>query len=291
MIDRLIRELEQGQNSDGGWGYNRGKSWTEPTCFALLALEACGGSGTVRSRTRQWLLANQLRDGGWGPEPSVPISTWVTSLALIALSGKAPGDYVEARAVRWVESQIGIQRMGLDGARKWLLGASSKTSYPQGWSFFPGTASWVMPTALSIVALSKAASFRGDPALADRVADGRRFLLSRRCQDGGWNQGGSFVRGEGAASYPETTGIGLLAFQGSSSTDLERPLAIAGDWLARTGSVEARSWIRIALYAHGRAPAQTVEANPRCWTNYDRSLFLLAEAAQSARNAFATGIA
>ena len=272
-------------------GVRRGQSWTEPTCFALLALRSCDGPASAQIKGRQWLLTSQRQDGGWAPEPSIPISTWVTSLAAIALNGNPPAGDPGARAVRWIKAQVGTQSSILNDLRKWFLGASRIKASPEGWSFYPGTASWVVPTVLAIVALSKSPEFRTNPSLANRVADGRRFLLSRRCADGGWSHGGSLARGEGSGSYPETTAMALLAFQGNAPADLGQPLALVEKWLANADSVEAESWIRIALSAHGCNPAQGSSlTHTRGRTNYDRSLQLLAEASRCGINEFATAL-
>ncbi len=90
-VEQLQRKLLDAQNSDGGWGYKAGSSWTEPTAFALLALESQPIKGTAYERGCAWIKHNQRRDGGWPPEPSVDTSTWVTSLVLLALIGSKSG--------------------------------------------------------------------------------------------------------------------------------------------------------------------------------------------------------
>jgi squalene cyclase len=71
----LQRKLLEAQNADGGWGYENGSSWTEPTALALLALEAQQIKGSVYERARAWLRSKQRIDGGWSPGPSVNTST------------------------------------------------------------------------------------------------------------------------------------------------------------------------------------------------------------------------
>src|SRR2546423_1767974 len=102
----LQRKLLEAQNADGGWGYQKGSSCTEPTTLALLALEAQQCKGSVYDRACAWLRTKQRLDGGWSPNPSVNTSTWVTSLVLLALPEMdlAAGNY--QLAVNWTVRQI-----------------------------------------------------------------------------------------------------------------------------------------------------------------------------------------
>src|SRR5882724_11633379 len=82
------------QNADGGWSYRPGGgSWTEPTCYALLALAAGGLAPEAAGRGARWLSAMRRADGGWPPREAVPESTWVTALVLLL-----PEEMVEAEA-------------------------------------------------------------------------------------------------------------------------------------------------------------------------------------------------
>jgi hypothetical protein len=74
------------QKSDGGWAYSTNSSWTEPTCYAIMALRSAGGPEPAIVRACDWLARRQRRDGGWSPGPGVEKSTHVTSLAILALS-------------------------------------------------------------------------------------------------------------------------------------------------------------------------------------------------------------
>src|SRR5262245_60354752 len=73
----LVAELIGAQNSDGGWPYRKGTSWTEPTVLAVLAL---GEKSPASARGIAWLRSRQKPDGGWPPQTGAEQTTWVTSL-------------------------------------------------------------------------------------------------------------------------------------------------------------------------------------------------------------------
>lgn len=280
--DQLQQRLLGAQNPDGGWAYHQGSSWTEVSAFALLALAAHRITGRAYDRARVWLLKTQRADGGWAPNPSIDTSTSVTSIAALALAYTNPDTPALTPGIEWILAQENGEIPLLDRLVFRLLGAAPPKA-PGGSPWFPGTAAWIAPTAMSVLALAWAAR-TGSPTatyynrvnLAIRRA--QRYILSRTCKDGGWNHGGSFVRSEAAESYPEMTGMALLALQDCFQLDLRRPLLRAEAFLSHPQSAEGLSWLQLALIRHGRT-LDVANAGVACRNNRDICLRLLALAA------------
>jgi hypothetical protein len=233
----------------------------------------------VRDKGLSWLRKAQRQDGGWPPQPAVDQSTWVTSLGILVLADFHETARLQA-ALAWLERQTGQESTFLARLRRILLGQQLEVGEgTHGWSWFPGTAAWVMPTAMSILALEKIAA----GAAVERIRMGREFLLARICRDGGWNHGSSRALGYEANSYAETTGVALLALHGAASPRLEAALAKAEEQLARCRSAQGQSWLRMGLMAHGRKPVAAPEPIVENGSVLDSALLLLAAAAEDRR--------
>lgn len=279
-----LKDLADRQNRDGGWGYHRGgSSWTEPTSYALLALASDGlaGGGGVR-RGLSWLASQQRADGGWAPRAGVEESTWVTAMALL-LPTELAGGADRNRGAAWLLAQTGRESGFVYRLRMRLLGVRTDTDQQfEGWPWYPGTAAWVAPTALSILAMEKLGRRSGDARLGERIAQGRAFLMARRCRDGGWNHGSTRALGYDSDSYPETTGVALLALHGSKAPGMMGAVAAAERHLAQCKSPEAASWLTLALLAQGRQPSQLELATHG--GTVELALAALAQAARNGRN-------
>jgi hypothetical protein len=284
------------QNADGGWSYRRGGSWAEPTCYALLALATNGAAyGAELRRGMDWLRRCQRSDGGLAPRESVQESTWLTALALLLPPGLEGIDRNKAES--WTIEQTGRESGWVNRLRLWMLGADSDNNFKfDGWAWYPGTAAWIGPTAISVLALEKLEKMKrgGDSAsLKKRIDQGRGFLLARRCRDGGWNHGSTQALGYDSDSYPETTGLALLALHGVSGPEIEQGIERGYYHLARSHSNEAASWLLLGLGAHiagererGRHSGFIRPNSPMHGGVMEIALAALADRAQSGPNPF-----
>jgi hypothetical protein len=281
-----VERLVQTQNRDGGWPYVRGASWTEPTVYAILALATAGEADAAR-RGLRWLSGIQRPDGGWPPQTGIDESTWVTALVAWIPPDRV-GEQAHRRAIHWLMGVTGEESSPVFRVREWLLGNPRQPEMESpGWPWVPGTAAWVAPTALAMLALQKEYGRHPDPRLQQRIDEGRQFLLLHMCREGGWNHGSVRALGYESRPYPETTGMALAALRGVRSPQLDSALGLAARFLGECRSADACNWLRLGLLAHNRLPAGYCPPTglaPR--TLVETSLDLLATAAIDKRAAF-----
>ena len=268
-----MTDWQNTQNRDGGWGYGRGASWTEPTVLVLLAQSVTQVERGSFEAGVNFLRSVQRRDGGFSPRADVEESTWVTSLALL-LPGDALGRDVRARGNEWLGAQTGRESGWNFRFHQWLEG--NKEEYPEGWPWFPGAAAWVIPTALGVLAFERVLKTNESKAVRERVRTGRAFLMNRICADGGWNHGSNKALGRDGDSYPETTGIALMALRGVAGT---AQMTAARKHLASCKTAEGSAWLRMGLAAQGEIA--TVAEAPAVRTVTDRALLALAAATRN----------
>jgi hypothetical protein len=248
----LAQILESHQLPTGGWSFTRSRQASiETTCLAGLALMAEEQASSAAAI--QFLLKSQLRDGSWPAFRGDSEGSWTTALAVCTLN--LSGDFAAARdkAVRWL-----VAERGREG--HWLWRWKFKTvdrnvkfdPDKYGWPWSPDTASWVIPTAFSVVALKQFTRCNRSDASEKRIRLGVQMLLDRACVDGGWNAGNSVVYGVPLMPHVEATAIALLALQGEARSSIIRASL---DWLKRRSatirSAESLAWCILGLFVYG----------------------------------------
>ena len=195
--------LLRAQNSDGGWGYHpESQSSVEPTAWAALALREGPKpeSPQALERAAKWLRQAQMADGAWRAAADQHPGCWVTALACLALSDqtKAPDETV-LKGLRWL-----LDTWPAEGStwsrllRQWhkKSGVVVRQNHAlRGWSWTPGTASWVEPTAYALILLRNIPDRFHPKGAVRRRQLGERMLYDRMCPGGGWNAGNPMVYG------------------------------------------------------------------------------------------------
>lgn len=231
-----VEFLLASQNTDGGWGYKPDKvSYVEPTSAVVLALSSDPTAKSAILRAQEFLKRLQHPDGGWGIGTIDPDSGWMTAWAVWALAGVQ--DNVAQLGADWLLTNSGIRitdTSEIAGIRTLLKIDPSVT----GWAWQPGDASWVFPTALALLALT-----RMRLASHPRVREGIAYLLDRAISGGGWNIGNPYmVTGELSPTTEETV-ISALALQVLGVK--HDAVKLASDWLSRR-QAQARTASEVA---------------------------------------------
>ena len=179
LVDRVVERLLSLQRSDGGWPYEPAQraAFTEPTCWAMLALHTAGR--TVPESAGSFLRSVQLSDGSFHSGTVNKEGNWATALAVLALTVVQGEPAAGQRGADWL--------LGFEG-RHWKKEPDSFFGHDtalRGWPWLTGCHSWIEPTCYAIYALERLG--RGDHA---RVAEAKSMILDRALPGGGWLGGG-----------------------------------------------------------------------------------------------------
>jgi hypothetical protein len=221
LVERVcLPYLKGAQNEDGGWGFQRGsQSRVEPTAWALLALSESvtdGAAADVIAPGLQCLLGAQLTDGSWPAAAGQGKGCWVTSLACLALISQAQFHENLGHGIRWLTNEQPGE------AGRWFrflrrLSRARRTvaqnDYYYGWSWTAGTASWVEPTAMALIALRNSPAVLLPAEVQRRIQLAEAMLYDRMSPGGGWNCGNPLIYGVPGEPQVCQTSWALLALR------------------------------------------------------------------------------
>jgi len=238
VTETLREELLRRQLADG-WGYRSdcGQAALEPTCLALLALRLQNiPAGTYGIEALQRL---QNPDGGWPAFNGDREACGLTGLAVLTLNTLGQPNGIEP-SIEWLLRSRGREAHWL---WKWKFRTTdTRVRFDPGkfgWPWQPDTASWVVPTAFSLLALKQSFPDCRSARVRDRIRLGVAMLFDRACPQGGWNAGNGVVYGVAMRPHLDATAIALLALRGERHNDLmARSLA----WLRDQAQVCAAPW-------------------------------------------------
>ena len=162
LQETLHRVLKVRQSLRGGWGFNAQQDALEPTCLAILALRHQSAAHAEKALIR--IAQMQHQDGSWPAfDGAGREGTWTTALAILSLLSVGRKGRSLQCAIEWLLSQRGREA---DWFWRWkfrMVDTSVRFNPAKyGWNWIPGTISWVIPTALSLIALRQSAEANRD---------------------------------------------------------------------------------------------------------------------------------
>ena len=267
-----LSRLLEARNEDGGWGFKvASRSRAEPTSWALLSLLNCGSAPVheeAASRAADFLGSMQLPDGSWPSSPGVPEGSWVTSLVCLALQDLNKFSENVSRGLNWLCSDLpGDSRLFRRLIRRLVVRdtvATQNDAY-YGWSWTPGTSSWVEPTSYALLLMQRIPAAALSDTARRRRRLGAAMLVDRMCPGGGWNCGNPMVYGAPGQPLVGPTVWALLALKDQA----EQPQVHESlNWLAENSKSILSPSLRLgslaltllALSAYGRLDTGLTEA-------------------------------
>ena len=251
LLREIQTEIEARSLSRGGWSTgNRGSPAIETTCYALMALG--GDQGRAYRKAIDVLVRTQNPDGSWSAfEGDDPEGCWTTALAAITLRLAQSRTTPIEKALRWLLNNNGREGHWL---WKWKFRTVDRAVQfnpdKYGWSWFPGTVSWVIPTAFSVIALRQLSPCCRTGQLTARIQLGTEMLCDRACPQGGWNAGNGTVFGAALTPHIDTTAIGLLALPRTAEPEVVQGLSWLRHACIECSSAYSLAWSVLAFSIH-----------------------------------------
>jgi hypothetical protein len=245
-LPQTIDFIKAGQNPDGGWGYRPGGTSTvEPSAFCAIALLA-GGEAEAAARGLAFLKSCQSASGAMGVFPGDSAGSWMAYAALLAYHAFG-ADSEEDRLIDWILKLEDASRRFAPADIKAIARTYKYDASIPGWPWTPGTTAWVEPTALFVIALTRA----GVAPTNARIIAGVRLIVDRRVPSGGWNFGNPFNKSHEFAATLLSTSIALIALSSAGYPE-DRPAVGAGfrfleRCLTEDASTVSLAWTLIAL--------------------------------------------
>jgi hypothetical protein len=281
IVERAwLSALLQSQNADGGWGFRKDAlSRTEPTAWASLAAQKIDAPepSEAANRGRDWLRRSQRGDGLWAQHSGMKGGSWVTAAACLALMNDSASEQALARGA------VGLCKLQ---PREKGIGWKFRTFFQSqrhiqqdfsvvGWSWTQGTVSWVIPTSLALILLTKLPAALRPKGTAERIAMAEAMLLDRACPGGGWNCGNPMVYGVAGEALHEPTAWALLALRHlGMKPDIERGLEWIEKTREKTHGAASLALARLTLEAYGRSPELMDEFDIRLESSWEETRFL-----------------
>jgi hypothetical protein len=226
-LGRATGALIAARHASGGWGWRaHDMPNTECTALAVMALRGMDlgsdGPDAVNGGV-VWLRARQLADGGWPLNDQVPMSSWTSALAVIALGGEASDDEQALRGAAWLLGQESRDIPWLQRLWSRLFVRERVADQDQsllGWPWTEGTTAWVEPTAWALLAVKRLMPHLPRARAAERIRQAELMLADRMCIGGGWNYGNRRVMGVELPPYADTTALALIALNDIPSAEV-----------------------------------------------------------------------
>jgi len=275
--------LRNTQNPDGGWGFTAAsQSRVEATAWALLALREFPSAAEAEriERAVRFLHSVQLPDGSWPSAPGQQQGSWVTALACWSLKLAPESRQAVSQGLDWLSHerpadsrqwQRFLRRLA---ARKDIV-AQNDAYF--GWSWTPGTASWVEPTSYAMLVLR-----HGAPNVQRRLRRAELMLFDRMCPGGGWNCGNPMVYGVPGEAQIGPTVWALLALR---ETPVRGEIKKSLDWLERNwqavSSPGSLALAQIGLSSYDRSASMIRTALYNAYSGGDELLWSIPAVAWS----------
>jgi len=241
--DEWRRRSELCRLPDGGYaGFPGETAQVDVTAWSALANQwslLAGAPADPAPLT--WLSERQAEDGLLSYSELQPIATWPTAIAMLAWFGN------EAFYDRMVAATRFLELIWAENVARIPLRAG-----PAGWPWTVGTAGWVEPTALAMLALR---AFSVEPR--PRVLEARDFLMERQLPSGGWNYGNTIVFDVELRPMTESTAQALTALAGLvDRSDVAASLDYLQEALEKVSTPLTVAWGLLALSAWDLRPAE-----------------------------------